>query len=146
MRTLSQHGCIRLTLAMLLISGARGTDHEAIPASGADDKVVTRGRALLREGQAVEAVKLVQPTLKSDAGDVIWALAGEIRFRLGDFDTAARNFRTALDIRPDNARALWGLGRIERLHFRLAEARDLFAKAYRSDCRDPEIVLSYLQF
>jgi tetratricopeptide (TPR) repeat protein len=104
-----------------------------------------RGRALLRLGRVSEAERVAATALQSHPDDSVWCLEGEVRFRRGDFEGAGRAFETALASNPDNARAWWGLGRIEQLHFRPA-ARDLFAKAYQRDPRDPEIILSYLDF
>ena len=105
-----------------------------------------RGRALLRSGQVAEADRLVSGGLEPGADDALWCVAGEVRFRRGDFDAARQAFQVAADAHPANARAWWGLGRIEQLHFNRASARDLFAKAYRLDPSDTDIILSFLDF
>src|SRR5689334_10231974 len=71
---------------------------------------------------------------------------GELHFRRGNFDQARAAFEAAVQSDPDDARSWWGLGRIEEIHFRRDRARDLFAKAYRLDPRDPDILLSYLEY
>ena len=70
---------------------------------------------------------------------------GQIQFRQGQFQEAAKAFASAAEVDPGNARAWWGLGRVAELEFRRDEARDLFAKAYRLDPRDADVVLSYLE-
>jgi tetratricopeptide (TPR) repeat protein len=72
--------------------------------------------------------------------------AGELALRRGDFDAARQAFSRAAALQPSYARAWWGLGRVEKLHFRRDAARDFFAAAYRLDPRDPEIILSYLDY
>src|SRR4051794_29619048 len=73
-------------------------------------------------------------------------LDGEARFRSGDFDGPRRSFAAATDADPTNARAWWGRGRVEQISFRRDAARDLFAKAYRLDPQDTDVILSYLEF
>ena len=72
--------------------------------------------------------------------------SGEDSLRLGEFSDARSAFAEAAARNPEDARALWGLGRIELLHFRREAARDLFSKAYRLDPKDPTIIRSYLDF
>src|SRR5690242_12343078 len=66
--------------------------------------------------------------------------SGEDSLRLGEFSDARSAFAEAAARNPEDARALWGLGRIELLHFRREAARDLFSKAYRLDPKDPTII------
>lgn len=68
---------------------------------------------------------------------------GDAAFRQADFEAAESFYRSALAVDPACARALWGLGRIEELHFRRSAARDYFAAAFRLDPRDPQIIRSY---
>lgn len=104
-----------------------------------------QGRALLRAGRLTEAEHALR--IAHEAGDeAAWSLSGELSLRRGDFEAARRDLETASTLNPANARAWWGLGRIEQLHFRREAARDLFARAYRLDPNDPEIVLSYLDY
>jgi predicted aspartyl protease len=78
--------------------------------------------------------------------DSLLCLWGEIRFRRADFAEAARAFESALSLNPDNARAWWGLGRIEQANFRGQRARDLFSKAFSLNHRDTDIILAYADF
>jgi tetratricopeptide (TPR) repeat protein len=69
---------------------------------------------------------------------------GEIQFRRGNFEDAAKAFGSASDLNPYDARAVWGLGRVEEVRFQREHARELFAKAYQLDPHDSDILLSYL--
>ena len=103
-----------------------------------------RGRALLASGQVREAEKSVRAALASSVRDDLLCLWGEIQFRRGNFPEATSAFESAAKLNPENARAWWGLGRVEEIHFRRDRARELFAKAYGLDPRDTDIILSYL--
>jgi hypothetical protein len=74
----------------------------------------------------------------------VTAADGQRQFRLGKFPEAARAFALAAETKPSHARAWWGLGRVAEVQFQKDRARDLFAKAYRLDPRDSDIVFSYL--
>src|SRR5690348_655048 len=78
--------------------------------------------------------------------DGLLCASGEVSLRQAKFEDAAAAFREALERNPENARAHWGLGRIEQLHFRASSARDHFARAFSLDPRDPSIILSYAEF
>src|SRR5215470_19890832 len=69
---------------------------------------------------------------------------GVRQFQLGNFPEATKAFAVVAEAEPSNARAWWGLGRVAEVQFQKDRARDLFAKAYRLDPRDCDIVLSYL--
>ncbi len=104
-----------------------------------------QGRALLRAGRLAEAEQVVRAVLENSTDDG-WCLAGELRFRRGDFDAARQAFEKAASLNPKDARAWWGLGRIELLYSRRESARGLFSRAWHLDPRDPEILLSCLDF
>src|SRR5215471_4782712 len=101
-----------------------------------------RAHDLLAAGQVQEAARIARTSRAAD--DRTACVWGEIQFRRAAFDEAASAFAEAARLNPENARAWWGLGRIEEIRFRRERARDLFAKAYRLDPRDSDIVLSYL--
>src|SRR5689334_21721846 len=107
-------------IAVALAAGVFGT-----AAAGADESLPAPAANLTRS-----VVELCQ--------------AGDIQFRHGNFDAAREAYQSAAHLNPENARAWWGLGRLAEIHFRRDEARDLFARAYRLDPRDTDIVLSYL--
>ncbi|MEO8593325.1 MAG: aspartyl protease family protein [Candidatus Solibacter sp.] len=105
-----------------------------------------RARHLLRAGQTTEAGTLVNQALAGVPDDSLLSLSGEIHFRRAEFVQSAADFQGALDLNPANARAWWGLGRIEQLHFRTEAARAYFAKAFLLDHRDTDIILAYANF
>ena len=87
---------------------------------------------------------LTAPAANSLRAGADFCRTGEMQFRRGNFAAARDAFESAARLEPENARAWWGLGRIAEIHFRREEARDLFARAFRLDPRDTDIVLSYL--
>jgi hypothetical protein len=111
---------------------------------GALGATTDSGRALLTTGRVREAEKSVRAAMAGGAGDELLCLWGEIQFRRASFSEASTAFESAAKLNPENARAWWGLGRIEEIHFRREQARELFAKAYRLNPRDADLVLSYL--
>jgi tetratricopeptide (TPR) repeat protein len=103
------------------------------------------GRMLLTTGRIRDAERYTRMALASSSDDALLALWGEIQFRRGDFNEAAKAFASAIEFNHLNARAFWGLGRVAEVHFRHTEARDYFAAAYRLDPRDTRILHSYLE-
>ena len=105
-------------------------------------------------GIAIAAAMILIPRTQAAAADNrlpslpsgFPARSGETSLRHGDFAAARLAFEEAAARNPSDARAWWGLGRIQQLHFRREAARDLFSKAYRLAPLDPEIVRSYLDF
>src|SRR5260370_296849 len=98
---------IAITLMPAIPAGAAD---ETLPPSHDHAGLAVRGRALLRSGQVAEADRLVRAGLELGVDDVLWCLAGEVRFRRADFDAARRAFQSAAEINPANARAWWGIG------------------------------------
>jgi hypothetical protein len=107
---------------------------------------LARARQYLRAGQTEQAERLVRAGLAYGADDSLLCLSGEIHFRRANFAEASSAFAAALARNPENARAHWGLGRIEQLHFRGDSARDRFARAFALDHRDIDIILSYADY
>jgi tetratricopeptide (TPR) repeat protein len=137
-------------LAFLLLAPVRanaGTpDSSETTSASLPDPIFSRARELLRTGQPALAERLVRAALGGSADGALLCLAGEISFRRGHFAEAAKAFAAALEQNPDNARALWGLGRIDQLYFHPESAREHFARAYRLDPRDTDIILSYIEY
>ncbi len=96
------------------------------------------GRTALSAG--VSIALLASQALACDSS------SGENLFRRGDFEGAAASFQAALTADSRCARAYWGLGRTELVQFHRKTARYLFARAYGLNPRDPDIILSYLEF
>jgi len=94
-------------------------------------------------GAIVVAVGLVWPALAASpvngttASDL--CRRADAQYRQGSFDEAAALYRAASTANPNSARAWFGLGRVAKLNFRDAEARNLFSRAYDLDPLDPEI-------
>src|SRR4051794_24534714 len=105
-----------------------------------------RARQLLSAGQTDQAEWMVRAAMGGRADDGLLTVSGEIHFRRANFEEAARAYEAAIALNPDNARAWWGLGRIEQAHFRTRRARDLFAKAFSLNHLDTDIILSYADF
>lgn len=144
MRSVGQISRIGISIAIGLIPLLHATDDSPSPVA-IRSSAAAQARALLRAGRLSEAEHAVRSARQ--AGDeAAWSLSGELSIRRGDFDAARRDLEKAAALNESNARAWWGLGRIEQLHFRRDAARDLFARAYRLDSTDPEIVLSYLNY
>jgi predicted aspartyl protease len=89
---------------------------------------------------------MVRAALAAGADDSLLCLSGEIQFRRARFPDAARAYEAAIALNPDNARAWWGLGRIEQANFREQRARDLFSRAFGLNHRDIDIILAYADF
>ena len=139
-------------LLMALASGAvRAAEGSAgapvnLPALNPPAATAARARQLLSAGQTDRAERMVRAALASGADDSLLCLSGEIQFRRANFPEAARAYQAAIALNPDNARAYWGLGRIEQANFRGLRARDLFSKAFALNHRDTDIILAYADF
>jgi tetratricopeptide (TPR) repeat protein len=105
-----------------------------------------RIRQLLNAGQTEQAERLARTALAAGDDDALLCLSGDIHYRRANFTEAARAYQAAIALNPANARAWYGLGRIEHAHFRTAQARDLFAKAFSLNHRDTDIILAYADF
>jgi tetratricopeptide (TPR) repeat protein len=101
-------------------------------------------RRLLTAGRIAQAEKLTRQSIETGT-DVAAAQAvlGDVLFRRANFEAAEQSYRAALAVNPACARAYLGLGRIEQAQFRRRSARDLLARAFGLDPRDPEIVIAY---
>ena len=144
MRWVGQVSRVGITVAIGLIPLILAADDSTSPVT-IRSAAAAQGRALLRAGRLTEAEHAVR-TAHQAGDEAAWSLSGELSMRRGDFDAARHDLETAASLNHANARAWWGLGRIEQLHFRRQAARDLFARAYRLDPSDPEILLSYLDY
>src|SRR5260370_20352072 len=144
MRWVGQVSRVGITVAIGLIPLTLAADDSTSPVT-IRSAAAAEGRALLRAGRLTEAEDAVR-TAHQAGDEAAWSLSGELSMRRGDFDAARHDLEIAASLNHANARAWWGLGRIEQLHFRRQAARDLFARAYRLDPSDPEILLSYLEY
>lgn len=144
MMCIRQFGGIGIVLAVTLVPRMPAANN-VLPGLPTPTVTTIQGRALLRAGRLADAERVVQALLETSTDDA-WCLAGELSFRRGDFDLARQAFEAATSANPSDARAWWGLGRIELLYSHRERARDLFSRAWHLDPRDPEILLSCLDF
>jgi len=100
-------------------------------------------KALLNEGVAT-AWKLSQQAL-TDAPSSAAAheFTGEVLFRRGDFTQAEREFRAALKLDPNFARAWWGLARIAECSSLHKTAAQYYGRAYELNPKDPRIFFDW---
>jgi predicted aspartyl protease len=98
------------------------------------------GLCLRADGQAVALVTQLHQLSTS------WAQLGDTLFRQSNFDEAQAAYHAASLANPQNARAYWGLARLAKFSSRAAEAKLNFAKAFQLSPRDPDVILSYLEF
>lgn len=134
--------CVAAVLAAVVVAAFAADDMIIVPpAAGVSG--LGKGRALLAAGQVREAERFTRAALAAAPDDTSFSLWGEIQFRRGDFAEAAKAFASAADLNPQNARAVWGLGRVAEVQFRREPAREFFAKAYQLNPRDTDILLSY---
>jgi hypothetical protein len=101
------------------------------------NSTLSRARQYLRAGQTEQAERLVRAALASAPDDSLLCLSGESSFAAPARERPA--FAAALVPNPENARAHWGLGRIDELHFRGDRARP-FARAFSLNHRDIDII------
>ena len=139
---------IAIGLLMALASGAARAAEESAGVAVPNPPVTAaaRARQLLNAGQTDLAERMVRAALAAGADDSLLCLSGEIQFRRARFPEAARAYEAAIALNPDNARAWWGLGRIEQANFREQRARDLFSRAFGLNHRDIDIILAYADF
>jgi len=71
-----------------------------------------------------------------------WAAAGDVKFRLSRFTEATASYNHALQLNPNSARAIYGIGRVDQLASMNKTAQTLFQKAYRLAPSDPDIALA----
>src|SRR5437879_1567441 len=135
---------IGLLMALAAVPGGAAEGSAGIPAKLPGPFPLTasalRARQLLSAGQIDEAERMVRAALAAGTDDGLLSVSGEIEFRRANFAEAAHAYRAAIALNPDNARAWWGLGRIEQAHFRSGSARGFFAKAFSVSPRDPDII------
>jgi superkiller protein 3 len=66
---------------------------------------------VLKRDQLDRAATLLQPMLKKDKDDhEVWQAMGEVEWRRGNTAEAEKDFRKALELDPESARAMAGLG------------------------------------
>ena len=116
----------------------------ALAAGPVDDTLTTGRKALKNEGLAT-AWRLAQKALM-DAPDSAAAheFAGEVLFRRGEFAQADGEFKSALGLDRQLARAWWGLGRVAECAAMNRTAVEDYQRAYQLDPKDPAILATWL--
>ena len=116
----------------------------ALAAGPVDDTLATGRKALKNEGLAT-AWRLAQKALM-DAPDSAAAheFAGEVLFRRGEFAQADAEFKSALGLDRQLARAWWGLGRVAECAAMNRTAVEDYQRAYQLDPKDPAILATWL--
>jgi len=133
----------------VLIAAALTLQIAAIPAqvredpSSADARVQLI-RLLLARNDVPGAVAAARDAalVMPDSPQVL-AVTGDIFFRSGKFTEAGELYARAAVLNPKLARAIWGVGRIQRLNGLGARARQSFIKAYELDPNDPDVILDW---
>jgi tetratricopeptide (TPR) repeat protein len=102
-------------------------------------------RCLLSTNQLDEAdgaAKKALAALPSSA--VVHAAAGDVAFRSGNFADAEKEYRAALKIDTNSARAVYGMGRMLHMLSLNKRAKENFARAHQLDPDDGQITRSWL--
>jgi hypothetical protein len=89
----------------------------------------------------VSAKAMVETLLAGNAASApAHSAAGDVAFRSGEFERADQEYRTALKLDPQDARALRGQGRLADICSYRKTAKKLYARAYSVDPDDSEIL------
>jgi tetratricopeptide (TPR) repeat protein len=102
-------------------------------------------RCLLRSNQLDEAdgaAKKAVAALPSSA--LVHAAVGDVAFRAGNFGDAEKEYRAALKIDANSARAVYGMGRMLHMVSMNKRAKENFARAHQLDPEDGEITRHWL--
>jgi tetratricopeptide (TPR) repeat protein len=102
-------------------------------------------RCLLSTNQLDEAdgaAKKALAALPSSA--LVHAVAGDVAFRSGNFADAEKEYRAALKIDTNSARAVYGMGRMLHMVSLNKRAKENFARAHQLDAEDGQITRGWL--
>ncbi|MGZ4879006.1 MAG: aspartyl protease family protein [Candidatus Angelobacter sp.] len=102
-------------------------------------------RCLLRSNQLDEADgagKKALAALPSSA--LVHAVVGDVAFRSGNFGDAEKEYRAALKIDTNSARAVYGMGRMLQMVSMNKRAKENFARAHQLDPEDGQITRHWL--
>jgi len=115
-----------------------------VSAGPLEDALATGRKALGNDGVAT-AWRLAQKAL-ADAPDSAAAheFAGEVLFRRGDFARADAEFKNAIELNRQLARAWWGLGRVAECAAMNKTAAEDYKRAYELDPKDPGILATWI--
>jgi tetratricopeptide (TPR) repeat protein len=100
---------------------------------------------LLSSNQLEEADGAAKKALAAlPASAVVHAAVGDVAFRSGNFGDAEKEYRAALKIDSNSARALYGMGRMFHMVSLNKKAKETFALAHQRDPEDGQITRSWL--
>jgi tetratricopeptide (TPR) repeat protein len=97
-------------------------------------------RSLLRGHKLDEAEDAAKKAIAAAPNSaVVHAAAGDVDFRLGKFADTEAEYRAALKLDANSARAQFGMGRMFRMVSMNKRAKEAFAKAHQLDPEDEQI-------
>src|SRR5438270_4503544 len=102
-------------------------------------------RCLLSTNQLDEADGAAKKALAAlPASAVVHAAVGDVAFRSGNFGDAEKEYRAALKIDTNSARAVYGMGRMLHMVSLNKRAKENFTRAHQLDPEDGQITRSWL--
>lgn len=102
-------------------------------------------RCLLSSNQLEEADGAARKALAALPGSaVVHAAVGDVAFRSGNFADAEKEYRAALKIDTNSARAVFGMGRMQQMVSMNKRAKENYAKAHQLDPEDGQITRYWL--
>lgn len=102
-------------------------------------------RCLLKSNQLDEADGAAKKALAALPGSaLVHAAVGDVAFRSGNFADAEKEYRAALKIDTNSARAVYGMGRMLHMVSLNKRAKENFARAHELDPEDSQIARSWL--
>ena len=103
-------------------------------------------RCLLSSNQLDEADGAAKKALAAlPASAVVHAAVGDVAFRSGNFGDAEKEYRAALKIDTNSARAVYGMGRMLHMVSLNKRAKENFVRAHQLDPEDGEITRYWLE-
>ncbi|HEY2170166.1 MAG TPA: aspartyl protease family protein [Candidatus Angelobacter sp.] len=101
---------------------------------------------LLRGNQLDDADGASKKALTALPGSaLIHSAVGDVAFRSGNFGDAEKEYRAALKIDTNSARAVFGMGRMLQMVSMNKRAKENYAKAHQLDPEDGQITRSWLE-
>jgi len=102
-------------------------------------------RCLLSSNQLNDADYAAKKALEAlPSSAVVHAAAGDVEFRSGNFAEAEKEYRAALKIDANSARAVFGMGRMLQMVSMNKRAKDNYTKAHQLDPEDGQITGHWL--
>jgi tetratricopeptide (TPR) repeat protein/predicted aspartyl protease len=102
-------------------------------------------RCLLSSNQVEEADGAAKKALAAlPASAVVHAAVGDVAFRSGNFADAEKEYRAALKIDANSARAVYGMGRMFHMVSLNKKAKETFVLAHQLDPEDSQITRDWL--